>query len=184
MKKLFVAVSLSAVVITSLSSCKKIIDKIFNGIDTRAPDMTVTIPAIPAFGVGFEAAAPPVVMPFNLDSIIKANSSGLFGIDDVKSVKVKSITVNLPDADNSNNLANFESSRVSLYSNTNTTPVNIAIINYPDAPATTITALQTDSPELLSYLKGNQITYQTYGKARRSTTKPLTFVVSVTMRVE
>lgn len=184
MKKAIFALSVITLVLGSLTSCKKIIDKIFNGIDARAPDYTISIPPIPAFFVGSELPGAQITRPFNLDSIIKANSGGVFGINDVKSVKVKSITIRVPDADNENRLGNFEYTKVRLSSPGNSTPVEFASFNFADTATNSITVTPTNPPELLPYLKGSEVTYQSVGKARRPTTKTLTFIVSLTMRIE
>ncbi len=184
MKKAFLAISVTALVVSSLSSCKKIIDKIFSGIDARAPNYTISIPAIPAILVGPELPGAQVTRPFNLDSIIRANSGGAFGVNDVKSVKVKSITINVPDADNENRLGNFEYTKVRLSSPANSTPVEFASFNFADTATNSITVTPTNPPELLPYLKGSEVTYQSVGKARRPTNKTLTFVVALTLRVE
>ena len=184
MKKVFAVTILSVLLMFCFTSCKKVVDKIFNGIDAKAPDYTIGLPAVPAIAVGMEIQGPVVTRPFNLDSIIRANSGGVFGINDVKSVKLKSIAINVPDADNNNRLGNFERTTVTLSSNTNSNPVNLATINFPDTATNSITVSPTNPPELLNYLKGSQISYQSTGKARRSTSKPLTFVISMIMRVE
>jgi hypothetical protein len=184
MKKAIISLCATAVILTGVTSCKKIIDKIFNGIDARAPDYSIVIPPIPAMFVGSELPGTPVTSPFNLDSIIKANSGGTFGIADVKSVKVKSITLNVPDADANNRLGNFESTKVRLNSNTNSDFVEFASFTFADTATRSMTVIPANPPELLPYLRGSEVTYQSIGKARRPTTKSLTFIVSLIIRVE
>ncbi|HSN61740.1 MAG TPA: hypothetical protein VLR49_12445, partial [Ferruginibacter sp.] len=51
-----------------------------------------------------------------------------------------------------------------------------------DTYASSLTFTPDDSPELLSYLKGNTISYTLYGSIRRITNKPLDMQVNVTLR--
>jgi hypothetical protein len=183
MKKLTISLFAPLAVLISVTSCKKIIDQVFPGIDAKVPEIQLTIPPIPIvtqneFSLGSYTAY------FNLDSTIKANTADVFGIGVVSSIKVKEITVSLSNADNLNNLSNFESARVAIFSNTRTDAVNVATLNFPDTNSSSITFTPTDSPELLDFLKGSQLSYNVFGKARRPTIKPLNMLISVTIRVK
>ncbi len=183
MKKIIISFILALAVFINLSSCKKIIGQIFPGLDVNVPEIQLTLPAIPIVPPN-EMSLGAYAVRFNLDSIIKANTNNIFDIGVVSSVKVKDITVSLSNADNLNNLSNFEFARVTLSSNTRTNPVNVATLNFPDSNLSSITIPQTDSPELLDHLKGTEITYNLFGKLRRRTIKPLNMVVLVTVRVK
>jgi hypothetical protein len=166
-------------------SCKKIIDEIFKGIDVKAPEVSFVLPAIPSllFCPG-ECGGIPTTTPFNLDSTIKANTAGVFGADDVKSIKIKEVQITIPNGDANNNLSNFQSARVTLSSDNNTTPVDILNLSFEDVPVTSKTITVSNGVELLPYLKGNELTYSMYGRLRKPTSKELTFVTVVTLRVE
>lgn len=183
MKKSTIVLSISVLILVSIVSCKKIIDKIFPGVDTTVPDIQLTIPIIPL--------VPPNEITFgtfstkiNLDSTIRANTNGFFGIGAVSSIKVKQIVVSLTNADGLNNLSNFETARVSLVAPNNSIPVDVAALSFPDVNSSSQTFTPTDSPELLDYMKGSEVTYTIYGKARKITTKPLSMAVSVTIRIK
>jgi len=94
------------------------------------------------------------------------------------------MTVTVANPDDLNNLSNFEYTRIALSSNTNQNPVNAITLNFPDTPTATLTVNPTDSPELISYLKGTELIYTVYGKGRRITTKPMTITLSVTVTVK
>ena len=182
MKKLSV-LSLMLLVIAGITSCGKIVDKVFPGVDAKVPDIQLTIRIVPVvFSNEFSLGS--FTTRINLDSTIRANTAGVFGIGIVSSIKVKEIVINLPNADNLNNLANFETARVTFTAPNNSAPLTVAALNFPDTYAATSTHTPTDSPELLDYLKGSEVTYTVYGRARRTTTKALNMTVSVTVRVK
>lgn len=183
MKKLSVYVLLVILIAAGISSCKKIIREIFQGIDADVPEFSVTLPPIPV-ALPFEVPFPRLSQHFNLDSAVKASTGGVYGANDVSSVKVKQIFFNLANADTLNNLSNFESVRVAFSSDTNTDTVTIASITFPETYSSTITYTPVNSPDLKPYLTGSILYYDVYGKIRRITTKPLQLSIKVTLRVE
>ena len=183
MKKISLVVSVFFTMTLLLSSCKKIVTAIFPGIDARVPDITLTVPPI-LFVPPNEMSLGNYSAYFNLDSIVRAKTNGAFNANDISSVKVKTITITLLNNDNFNNLSNFEYARLGLTSNTMGDEINVVTINFPDTESSTITVSPDNSPEIRPYLSGNQLNYSIYGKLRRATTKPLTMVVSVTVRID
>lgn len=171
----------SALLLVGAISCKKVINAIFQGFDVTVPDIQVTIPAVIAVAPS-EIALGTFSIPFNLDSIVKSRTAGVFGANAVSSIKVKQMSITITNADQMNNLANFESARVTIHSNTNSSPTEIFSATFPDVFASTYTSTPVNSQELLSYLKGSEIIYKMYGKNRRITTKPLNIVISVIIR--
>ncbi len=94
------------------------------------------------------------------------------------SIKVKEFNINIADADPQNNLANFNSVRIFIHSNTNSTPAELFAVTFPDTYASSFKTTG-NNVELISYLKGSDITYSLYGKNRRTTSKPLNITISV-----
>jgi hypothetical protein len=182
MKKLLVPVFI-VMIVTGIYSCKKIVKKIFQGIDADVPVVSVTLPTIPIV-IPNEVPFPTIIQRFNLDSSVKANTGGAFGADDVSSIKIKQIAFDLTNADSLNNISNFESVRVTFLSNANTDPVTVASITFPDTYASTHTYTPDNSPELKPYLNGSELIYNVYGKIRKITTKPLGLNIKVTLRVQ
>jgi hypothetical protein len=182
MKKTFIPFLLAIVIFASFSSCKKIVSTLFQGMDVNAPQVQVTIPTIIAVTPN-EFSLGSYTMHFDLDSIIKANTAGVFGVNSVSSIKVKQISISISNADQLNNLANFESTRITLQSTSDSNPAELFSINFPDSYASSFTSTTINSPDLLPYLKGSDITYNLFGKMRRITTKPLNITVAVTLRV-
>jgi len=178
-------------IITSLA-CHKIINTDFPGVDVDVPEVAFTIPAPPPLPPG--TPVPPgeqtlgsFIKGFNLDSAVKAKTSGQFGAGDVTSVKIKQIVFSMSNADEQNNFSNFESTRFTFASNagTNTPEVEIASVTFPQTFTSTVTYTAPDNaPELRPYLNGTQLTFNVYGKLRKYTTKALPVSVLVTMKVK
>lgn len=179
MKKVLISVSLLIFVIAGLC-CNKIKDAIFPSIDVLLPAFQIRVPAIPIV-LSSEASLGSFTINFNLDSIIRANTAGAFGAGAVSTIKVKKMVISVSNGDAANNLANFESARFTFSSNTKTTPAELVSTTLTDTFATTYTAEPTSSPELKEYLTGTQLTYSLFGKARRTTSKPLDFSVAITL---
>jgi len=136
-RKILTAILLIATV-ASVSSCKKIIKAIFPGFETNIPVIKLTLPPIVVV-TPEETKIGTYTQHFNLDSVIRANTSGAFNESDVSSIKVKTIVFTILNPDQLNNLVNFESVRFTFSSNANTNPAQIAAVNFPDEYQSTIT---------------------------------------------
>ena len=176
MKRAFFSICAAILLLVTFSSCKKIVAAIFGGFDTTV-DFQLSIPAIPVVSP-FELPLGQYLYKFNLDSIVKSKTAGVFRATDVKSIKVKQFNINITNADQLNNVSNFQSVRVTIQSNTNNTPAELFSVTLPDTYASTFSTAGNNA-ELLSYLKGSDITYYMYGRNRRVTIKPLTIILSV-----
>jgi hypothetical protein len=181
MKKLFVTATVALMTLTTIS-CKKTILSLFPGFDVKIPDMQVTIPPIPIV-LGDEIQIGSLTSHFNLDSTIRANTSNVFNISHVSSMKVSSMVATLSNGNVLNNLSNFESGRLLISSNTNATPVSLASFSFPTTETYTFAGNTENAPDIVSYYTGTEITYQLYGKLRRPTTQQLNQTVSTTIRV-
>jgi len=181
MKKLFIPFTALLLVFAGVSSCKKIVSSIFGGTDVTIPPVNVTVPAILAVTAN-EQSFGSYTQQINLDSTVRANTAGVFGINAVSTIKIKQVTISISNADALNNLSNFENARVTLNSNSNPATADLFTVTFPDQNTATYTFTPSTSTELLPYLKGNSITYTVYGKNRRITSKPLQMQVSVILR--
>jgi hypothetical protein len=185
-KKILISIGILVATI-SLYSCKKVVNSIFQGTEITSPTIEVVIPPVPQLAVNFgEIPLGNYEQRMNIDSAVRANTGGAFGIAAVTSVKISQYTVSVSNADDADNLSNFESGRVVLTSNSRSTPVEIMNFNLPTTKTTSITQSPSaaTAPELLPYIKGGELTYQIFGKARRSTSKPLNMSVSVILKVK
>jgi len=182
MKRSIFILGIFSILFTGLS-CKKAAELIFQGLDTKIPDVQITIPIIPLVPQN-EISIGSYSVNFNLDSTVRANTGGVFGANAVKFIKITQISITITNPDPLNNLANFESARITLQSNTNNTPTDFLSQTFPDVYAATFSSTPANSTELLAYLKGSVITYNIYGKIRRITTKPLNLVISATIGIK
>lgn len=181
MKKLLISGFMLGLIIQSIS-CNKIIEAVFPGLDLKVPEFQVIVRAIISVSP-YDVALGSFSYQLNLDSIIKANTGGVFGINAVGSIKIKQVSINLSNADPLNNLSNFESVRMTIQSSSNNTATELFTANFPDTYSSSITITPNNSPDLLSYLKGSEVTYNVYGKMRRITSKPLNMTIAVLLSV-
>ncbi|GAC1384271.1 MAG: hypothetical protein NVSMB45_12200 [Ginsengibacter sp.] len=182
MKRIVIVSIVALSLVASLISCKKIVSAIFSGLEFNVPDVSLSVPIVP-FVATSEIQFGSATQNINLDSVVKANTANVFGADIVKTVSIKTVTITISNADDLNNLSNFESARITLTSNNNTNPIDIANVTFPNTNATSFVFTPTDTKELVSYLKGSSLTYTVYGKNRKITTKTLNFVASVRLKV-
>ena len=188
MKRIITMASIAAAVaITcSLQSC--------NLIKKVIPDQTIS----------FSAGGADVVLPvtsdttnevligntavaYNLDSMIKAQTSNALSASNIESVKVSNITLTLSDGDATNNFANFSSVDAAFSTNNNSTGYDIANIqNNPDVlnDSLALSVISADT-DLKSYF-GTSTTfmYQLHAKLRRATTHDLHCHVGITYTIK
>ena len=181
MNKKYISFIVIILFVIGFSSCSKIVGAIFGGTDVEVPVVNFSIPVIIVLTPD-EITLGTFTQSINLDSLVRSKTGGVFGANVVSSVKVKKVTIILTNADQFNNISNFKSARVTLQSNSINTPVQLFSVLFGDTYASSYTFTADDSPELLSYLNGNTISYTLYGAIRRITNKPLEMLVNVTLR--
>lgn len=182
MKKLLIPGLCCFLIFAGTVSCKKIVSTVFNGTDVAIAPIEITIP--PIFSAGnADFTFGNVTQSMNLDSLVRANTKGIFGANVVSSIKLKHVTLQITNADALNNLANFRTAGVGLQSNTENTPVNLFTVTLPDTYAGDYSFSPSGSPELLPYLKGNTLSFEVFGNARRTTSKSLNLRILITLRV-
>ena len=181
MKRLILISLVAATVLVNLSSCKKVLAAVFGGTDVAVPQFQFTVPPIYTILPG-EIPLGSYSFNFNLDSTVRAKTGGVFGANAVNSIKIKQIIIKITNPDAYNNLANIDSVRVTLQSSSNNNPVELFKIGFPNTYADTYDYTTTNSPELLSYIKGNTISCNVFGKMRTVTNKSLGLTVDVTLR--
>ncbi|MEP6596666.1 MAG: hypothetical protein ABJA71_12005 [Ginsengibacter sp.] len=163
-------------------SCKKLISKLFPSFDTAVSNIQIAVPPIPFSNISGSVGLQTIY--YNLDSTIKANTGGTYGANDVSSITLKSIIINLQNGDPADNFANFESLGVDLSSNSNSTPVTIATATIPDVASNTLSMDVSNNLNILSYFQGNQLTYNVFGKVRRATYHQLNGLATITVTVK
>ena len=169
---------------TTIFSCKKIISLVFPGKDVSLPALKINVPAIPLADSTKEFQAGSFTTYINVDSIIKANTNGAFGIGSVNSVKVKQVTLSVQNADATNNLSAFKSFRITISSNTNANTMDMVSVNIPASAVSTYAETPSNSPNITSYLGGSSINNTVYGTVRKTTTKTLNLTISILLRAD
>ena len=122
---------------------------------------------------------------YNVDSFIKANTAGVLGVSNIKSVKLSSctLTIETRHATSTNNFANIKSCTASFYSNSNTTPYSISLANIPDSSSTYLSLPVDSTKDLSGYISGTTFTYSLAGKLRRATTDTIICTVKFAFNV-
>lgn len=167
--------------ITALPGCKKIAEKVFSGFDLTLPSIPTVIPAIPISNYTYSVYR---TWPFNLDSIVKAESNGTFEGSDIRSVRVKQATFRIHNADLIANMADLESVAIRLYSDTLRIAATLASATIPDTTTSTLQFDVSNSPEILPYLKGTTITYFVTFVTRRPLRHTLEAYTDMTLSIK
>src|SRR5437868_4161539 len=117
-------------------TCNEIKEKLLPAFNVNIPEINLTVPPLPLV-TNEEIPVGALKTHINMDSTIKANTAGTFGADAVHFVKVKKMVIKALNADENNNLSNFETARMRIYSDTVST--DIATINFPKTYSDSIT---------------------------------------------
>lgn len=168
-------------------SCDKLKDKLFEAFTTGMTDVNLTIPVVSSTAGEGKIETLPVFI--NVDSIIKANTGGLFSLNSVGKITVEraDLTINNPDA--TNNLANFESG-ILLFNTLNpqtndwNTPMGVGRGDITDNYATSLSFALIPDVNLKEHLRGTRVIYFYGYKARRVTTKPLNCTIRMKLKIE
>ena len=181
-------VSLALIMLVILyGSCDKLKDKLFDAFTTGMTDVSLTIPVVSSTTGEGKIETLPIFV--NVDSIIKANTGGIFSLNSVSKITVESadLTINNPDA--GNNLANFESGLLlfnTLNPQTNdwNTPMGVGPGDITDNYATSLSFALIPDVNLKEHLRGTKVIYFYGYKARRVTTKSLSCTIRMKLKIE
>lgn len=174
-------VNVLALILTTGCNCNTLKEKLLPSFTVDIPEIILSVPPLPAV-VKEEMPVGALKTHINLDSTIRANTRGLFGAGAVHIVKVKKVVIRAINADDKNNLSNFESARMTVYNDTAST--NIANIVFPKTFTETVTSTSGNSPDISNYLRGSTLAYNVYWKNRKVTKKFLKLKVVVTVTVQ
>lgn len=161
---------MSAITVLTFSSCEKIKEKLFESFTAEGANIQFSIPIVTTtneINIGSSS------VQLNVDSTIKAATGGVFGIDILKEVNPEEVTLKLLNADELNNLANFESFKVQVSASGNSNPIVIASMANPNTYAESVKLTVDNTKQLLGLLKASSAYYEVKGKARRPTIKQL-----------
>lgn len=172
---------LLALIMISGCTCNEVKEKLLPSFNVNIPDINLTVPPIPII-TNEEIPVGALKTHINMDSTIKAHTAGTFGADAVHFVRVKKMVIKVLNADKNNNLSNFESARMRIYSDTAST--DIVVVNFPSIYSDSITVIPTSSPDISNYLRGENLAYNLYWKNRKTTSKSLKLNVKIGVGVQ
>ncbi len=118
----------------------------------------------------------------NVDSIIKSKSPSL-GVNNIKSVKIKSCTIQLLNASGDDHFGALSAYKVELGSNGNWTIV-AEQANNPDAASSTLTVPVNSAEDFKPYFIGSSFAYKLSGTTRRATTQTLACKATIVFDVK
>jgi hypothetical protein len=170
---------ISICLLVATASCNKIIEAVYPGEDITLEELTVTVPPLPVADSTFEIPVGTFTTYVNTDSIIRASTGGVFGINSVSSVQVKEVTMNVQNAEDTNNLSAFKSFRIAMASNTDSASLDIVNLEIPATAVASYTSTPSNSPNITSYLHGTWITYTVYCSIRHTTTKTINLSTTI-----
>ena len=180
-KRALFILSITIISITILPGCKKIAETVFSGFDLPLNGIPAIIPPFP---ISYYPYSITNTYTFNLDSIVKAESNGVFVGKDLKSVKVTQATIHLQNADAVTKLGALYTVSIQLYSDSIRSSVTLARANVPDTATNTLNFDVSNSPEILPYLQGKTISYVISMLSRQRTLDSLFLFTDLTLRIE
>jgi len=162
-------------------TCNQVKENLLPSFNVNIPDINLTVPPLPAI-LKDEIPVGALKTHINMDSTIKARTSGAFGANSVHFVKLKKMVIKAINPDKSTNLSNFETARMRIY--TDTASTDVVVINFPSVYADSITVIPTSSPDISNYLRGANLSYNLFWKNRKVTRKFLKLNVRITVSVQ
>lgn len=165
--------SLGFVAVLALSTLLHSCDKVKDAISINVPTQTVTADfTIAPQPVGTQTLAS-FQFGINLDSLIKIQNSSL-GLGNIKSAKIKSITLTLTNATQTDNFAVVSACEAGLYSSSNSTYKAFAsLTSNPDTYSTTLDIPVNQDLDLKDYFNATAFYYTVSATTRRATTTTL-----------
>jgi hypothetical protein len=182
-KILIASVLLCCGLLLTTGGCKKLKSQLFQAFTTGSISQDIDIPIVGDTNTFTDRGS--IIHNFNMDSLIKAESGGTFGLNDISKITVNEAKLVVKNADAGNNFANFEKGRLRFNTNAGGTPtVDIATGLNPDIYSETWIMPSIASVNLKDYLKGTQLNYTLALKARRATSKILNCTLNIKFHVE
>ncbi|MDB5190482.1 MAG: hypothetical protein JWQ96_45 [Segetibacter sp.] len=163
------------------SACKEVKEKLLPAFNVNIPAIELSIPPIP-FVPEKEIPVGSLRTPINLDSTIKANTAGTLGANSVHIIRIKKIDIKVVNADQKNNLSNFENARMVIAADT--ASAEIAVIQFPKTFTDSLSVTPTNNSDIHSFLKGSYLGYNLYWKNRKPTSKFMKLDVRITLSVQ
>jgi hypothetical protein len=169
-------------VILLLYSCSKGNEHLSRDLYTAFIPITFDIPAIALADTSITITE--VKSSINLDSIIKRNAGASFGAADIKSIKLRSIKMDVVNFDTTYNFRLIDSLQLRLRAGTDTTKTLAQAISNPDISSQTLNLpLSPLQPELKSIMNMPSFLYLITGRIRRQTTKAFKATITAQYKI-
>ena len=186
MKTSFPLISVSAIIISlafSFQSCSKLKDELFPGFEIEPADIHFKIPVIASTSAATNITT--FTTPFNMDSLIQAETMNTFSIKNVDKITMHQVMLRATDGDDENNFSNFEQVSISLSSNAiqQLTLIGDAPV-VPDEALTELVLAPQTSNNIIGYMNGTALHFTIAGKARRITSKPITCIMHLRLKIQ
>lgn len=188
MKKLvFALVAFVGILCITISGCKK--DKIFGGLSVDIPAADVILPPLSTLPIPIPLDTAillpfPITQTFNLNDTMRAHTNGDFGASDVSSVVVKKISIDVMNPTATSNLSNFNSAILYLSSDANTTPIEVATLNFTSADYSTKVYETSNGAQICPYLTGSILNYQIKASLRALTTDTMRLSIKAVVQAK
>lgn len=179
MKKLAI---LSAITVSVLSftSCDKAAKLLFQPFESPLT-FNVTVPVVST--TTEELSLGSTNVSFNLDEEVKAHTDGKVDGSVVGAMYINEIAINLQNADEANNLSNFEYVTLSVTSGS-ATPVVFGPFEIQEGVTNSTTFAVVNSPNIKPFFSGENVQFTLRGKAVTETTKALDAQISATIKFD
>lgn len=162
-----------------MTSCDKIKDAITINVPLQTADVKFSITPQP---VGTQTLTD-FQFGINIDSVLKKENASI-GVSNIKKVKVKSITLTLSNATQSDNFGAISACEAGLASNAIPSyTVFAALTSNADAYATTLT-IPVKDVDLKEYFGSTVFYYRLSGTMRRATTTTLNGTATIQFDIE
>ncbi|OJW81587.1 MAG: hypothetical protein BGO69_07260 [Bacteroidetes bacterium 46-16] len=167
MKKIALILTAAVLSVSLLQSCDKVKEEVKANVDLQSTEVSFDIPMINS--TNDNTAMGTFSATINVDSIIKAANAKL-GAGNITSAKIKSMSIQLTNSDDSTNFSNLESCTASFSTDAKQDMIVIASVsNNPDVPASYLELSPNTDLELKDYFNATTFNYTLTGKARRIT---------------
>jgi hypothetical protein len=167
---------------TLFTSCDKVKDLVTINVPLQTADVKFTIEPVAAGNIQHATFQ----WGINIDSVLKKENADL-GIGNIKKVKVKSITLNLTNATQTDNWASFSAAEAGFASNA-ISPISYITFaskaSNPDTYATTLDLSVNSDVDLKDHFGATIFYYKVSATARRATTTALEGTATIKFDIE
>jgi hypothetical protein len=168
--------------ILAIYSCSKGNEHLSRDLYTALIPITFDIPAIA--NPGKTKTISEFETSLNLDSIIKSTAGADFGTANIKSIKLRSLRMDVVNFDTTYNFRLIDSLQVQLRAGTDTTKRMAQAISNPDVSSQTLNLpLSAVQPELKSIMINPSFFYLLTGRIRRPTTQAFTATITAQYKI-